>query len=118
MSEDLGRERTGRQVGTRGDHLPCANLLSSCSLSARNSHSHSSAKTQLHSFQCQPSPPAPPDRPRRLCPRAREGFPALLFSAFPSCAGIGSKSQQAQESQQAPPGETVITAQEGEGIHL
>lgn len=110
------RGKTGRQVGIRGNRLPYANLLSSRSLSARTSRS--SAKTQPHSFQLQPSPPAPLDRLRQLRSRARECFPALLSSAFPSCAGISSKSQQAHGSQQDPPGESVTTAQEDEGIHL
>lgn len=112
------RGRTRRQAGTRGDGPPCANLLSSRSLSARNSRSSSSAKTWLHSFQLQPALPAPLDRHGRLCFHARKGFPALLSSAFPSCAKISSKSQQTQESQQVPPGEPVTVTQEGKEIHL
>jgi len=114
LREELGRGRTGRQVGTGGERPPRANLLSSRSLSARNSHLRSFAKTQPHSSQLQPSPPAPPDRLGRLRSRARHGFPALLFSAFASAQESALNHCKLRKA----PAKPVITAQEGEGILL
>lgn len=106
MREGLGRRedrKTGR--GWRRSAILCKPAFQSLPLSQKPSL-HSPAEMQLHSFSsalCQ--------RRRRgtgaSC--AREGFPTLLSPAF--SAGVSSKSQQAQESQQAAPGELVITAQ-------
>lgn len=97
LREGLGRGEDRKTGRAGGDQPSCAILL--CSRSQPETLAALPREMQLHSFQLSPAASAA-RQARELGSSAREGFPALLSPAFPSGAGVSSKSQQAQESQQ------------------